>query len=199
MCSKKGGHSLFSLRKVSLVPLHETFLSHPARVNHNVFGVENCKIQPRDWPWVSCIEGRFFHHQATREAHYKEYHVALSSARMQCYPQSQRKHRLTGVPGLVQFLTWCKWPGEGLLLGWPAPQSPHVLSAPLGLFCSTWSRQRCSDVLTDTPHYHFFKYSHFCKQHNFRAQLLGGLSLRLPFLAAWHCLPWTIRGWWTGN
>ena len=77
LCVPRKGEILSSLwKKVSLVPLHETFMSRSTRVNSNVFGVGNCKIQPRDWPWVSRVEGRFFHHRATREAHNEEPHIS---------------------------------------------------------------------------------------------------------------------------
>lgn len=101
---------------------------------------------------------------------------------MQCYPQvteeaqTDRRSRSGSVLHFVQVARWRASPGVAC-----TPESTHVLSAPLGLFCSSWSRQRCSDVLMDTPHFHFFKYSHFCKQYNFRAQLLGGTLTQTSF------------------
>ena len=130
-------------------------------------------------------------------------YALLSSARMQRYPQeteeaqTDRRSRSGSVSHFVQVARWRASPGVAC-----TPESTHVLSAPLGLFCSTWSRQRCSDVLMDTPSFHFFKYSHFCKQYNFRAQLLGGTLTQTSFpgcLTLSVCLPWTIIGWCTGN
>lgn len=163
-------------------------MSQPTRVNNNVFGVENCKIQPRDWTQVSYVEGRFFHHWAIREAHYEEPHVSPQFCKDAVLSLSHG-----GSTGWREFQVWFRfalWASgqvKGFSWGCLHP-GPRCAFCPTGMFCPTWSRQRCSDVTTDTPHFHFFECSHFCKHHNFRAQLLGELSLRLPFLAARHCL-----------
>ena len=109
-------------------------MSQPTRVNNNVFGVENCKSQPRDWTQFSCVEGRFFHHWATREAHYEEPHVSPQCCKDAVLSLSHR-----GNTGWHEFQVWFRFAlwasGQVKGFSWVTCTRVHdALSAPLACF-----------------------------------------------------------------